>query len=105
MENINDLRKDALLRSIEWKDLTVLSNFEIFYELVISIPWLLLSIVAVMPDVYILALPFSFMFFLTGLRQVHNASHYALGTSKAVTEVGLFVLSIFYAWLNACNTI
>ncbi|MCU7935373.1 MAG: fatty acid desaturase [Candidatus Thiodiazotropha sp. (ex Dulcina madagascariensis)] len=94
MEKEKILENDERLQSIVWKDLLVLTKFEVFYELVISLPWLILSFLAVMEDIYILALAFSFMFFLTGLRQVHNASHYALGTSKAVTESVLFVLSI-----------
>jgi len=36
----------------------------------------------------------SFMFFLTGLRQVHNAYHYALGIPRATTEWVMFALSI-----------
>jgi fatty acid desaturase len=41
-----------------------------------------------------LALPFSFMFFLTGLRQVHNGFHYTLGVSKNLTALTLFFNSL-----------
>jgi fatty acid desaturase len=40
------------------------------------------------------ALLCSFYFFLTGLRQAHNAHHYALGVSRAATEWVLFALSL-----------
>ena len=36
----------------------------------------------------------SFMLFLTGLRQVHNAHHYALGLSRRATEWFLFAMSV-----------
>ena len=56
-------------------------------------PWLSTSLVLAQKGLYILALPFSFMFFLTGLRQVHNAYHYALGVSKKSTEQVMLILS------------
>jgi fatty acid desaturase len=94
MKDVVALEDDDRLQSIEWKDLIVLTKYEVFYELGVSLPWLLLSMGAVIFDIYLLALAFSFMFFLTGLRQVHNASHYALGTTKIITEIVLFILSI-----------
>lgn len=76
-----------------------LSRFEIVKELLLSLPWLATALfIAHFGTIhwfyYVLALPFSFIFFLTGLRQVHNAYHYALGISKGATEWVMFALSV-----------
>jgi fatty acid desaturase len=89
-----DLMRDPRVRSVEWNDLMTLSKIEIIKELLLSTPWLLASFWIAHHGFYILALPFSFIFFLTGLRQVHNAYHYALGISKVATEWVIFVLSV-----------
>lgn len=82
------------LKSIEWKDLLHLSRFEVVHELCISLPWLIASWVAASYQQYLPACGFSFMFFLTGLRQTHNAYHYVVGINKTATEWLMFVLSI-----------
>src|ERR1019366_32210 len=41
-----------------------------------------------------IALGFSFMFFLTGLRIVHNAFHSALGLSRRATDCVLWIMSL-----------
>ena len=79
---------------VPWRDLARLSPGEIARELALSAPWLLASWYAAAHSEYALALTASFMFFLTGLRQVHNAYHYALGISRGATEWLMFVLSI-----------
>ncbi len=94
MKNKNNVKKDARLKNIQWTDLLKLSPFEVYYELIISLPWLLLSFIAAANEIYLLALFFSFVFFITGLRQVHNACHYGLGISKKANEIVLFILSI-----------
>ena len=81
-------------RCVEWKDLLHLSSFEVATELGLSLPWLAGSWIAAAHEQYALALAASFMFFLTGLRQVHNAYHYALGIPRAATEWLMFVLSV-----------
>jgi fatty acid desaturase len=80
--------------AMQWKDLLQLSRSEVILELTISLPWLIASWLAISHDRYLVALGCSFMFFLTGLRQVHNAYHYALGLSRPATELIMFVLSI-----------
>lgn len=82
------------LRDVEWRDLLPLGRLEILHELAISLPWLIGSWVAASHGQYLVALGCSFMFFLTGLRQVHNAYHYALGISRTLTEWIMFGLSI-----------
>lgn len=82
------------MRAVPWKDLVRLDRSEVAREMGISVPWLAGSWVAASHELYLVALGCSFMFFLTGLRQVHNAYHYALGISRASTEWIMFVLSI-----------
>jgi fatty acid desaturase len=89
----SEILRDERLRSVEWKDLTQLSRAEVFRELVLSLPWLAASLWLAGQRVYFLALPASFIFFLVGLRQVHNAYHYALGLSRRGSDWVMFVLS------------
>ena len=88
------LLHDKRLKSVHWKDLTSLSVKETFIENTVSVPWLTLSLFLAYKGYYIAALPFSFLFFLTGLRQVHNAFHYTLGTSRPVTEFTIVINSV-----------
>ena len=83
-------RNDSRLNSVQWRDLVPLRRNEIAHELAISLPWLAASLAAAQHEIYVVALGCSFMFFLTGLRQVHNAYHYALGISRAATEWVMF---------------
>lgn len=85
---------DQRLKSIQWHDLLHLTQFEIWYELTLSLPWLLLSLYFASISMLVAALGCSFMFFLTGLRQVHNAFHHALGISAKHTDWLMFVLSV-----------
>lgn len=80
--------------SIEWKDLARLSRLETARELTLSLPWLLASWAFSSRGLYALALACSFMFFLTGLRQVHNAYHYALGIPRRATEWVMAAMSV-----------
>ncbi len=88
------LMGDPRVRSVEWRDLLALSTTEIVLELLLSGPWLAASLFLASRGAYALALPLSFIFFLTGLRQVHNAHHYALGISRRATEWVMFGLSV-----------
>jgi len=89
-----NLLQDKRLKSVRWKDLTALSVKETFIENSINIPWLVLSLFFAWKHWYIMALPCSFLFFLTGLRQVHNGFHYTLGTSKQLTELTIVINSV-----------
>ncbi len=88
-----EIPRDTRIRSVEWKDLTQLSPAEVFKELLLSLPWLAASLWLAGERLYFLALPASFMFFLVGLRQVHNAYHYALGLSRRGSDWVMFALS------------
>ena len=43
-EPMTDLRGDAQLRQLQWRDLTTLTLKQKVTEVVISVPWLILSI-------------------------------------------------------------
>jgi len=88
------LLQDRRLRTVKWKDLTHLSPLEIIIENSITLPWLLISCLLAWKHHYLAALPFSFLFFLTGLRQVHNGFHHTLGTTRLLTELTLLSNSV-----------
>jgi fatty acid desaturase len=81
-------------RAVKWKDLVAVNRIEVVHELLISLPWLIASLLAARHGWLIAALGCSFMFFLTGLRQVHNAYHYALGLSRLSTDLVMLVMSV-----------
>src|SRR5207249_451875 len=84
----------AGLRQVAWRDLVALTPAEVMRELALPVPWLAASLAAAAGGLYPVALAFSFVFFLAGLRIVHGACHYALGLSRRATEWVLFVLSL-----------
>jgi fatty acid desaturase len=89
-----EILRDPRVRAVEWRDLVLLRTHEIAYELFLPVPWLVLSLLLAHGRLYVPALLASFVFFLTGLRLVHNACHYALGVPRAAAEWILFLLSI-----------
>lgn len=84
-----------ILKKVEWKDLKALSFREMLIENNLTIPWFIISLTLAYFGYYIFALPFSALFFLTGLRQVHNGFHHSLGTNKFLTWCSLYINSIF----------
>ena len=89
-----EVMHDPRLKNVEWRDLCKLSRGDVINELLISTPWLILSLILAYFEYYFFALGASFMFFLCGLRQTHNAFHYAVGLSKTGHEWFMFLLSI-----------
>jgi hypothetical protein len=67
---------------------------EVVYELLLPVSWLTLSLALAHHRLFLPALLASFVFFLTGLRQVHNAFHYALGAPRAAAEALMFIPSV-----------
>lgn len=84
---------EARLRHVPWRDLVALRPVEVVCELSLPLPWLAGSLVMASLGLYPLALFLSFVFFLTGLRVVHGAFHYALGLPRLPTEIVLFLFS------------
>jgi fatty acid desaturase len=83
-----------ILRKVDWKDLKNLTIREMLIENNLTIPWAITSWALAYYGYYLLALPFSAFFFLTGLRQVHNGFHNSLGTNKFLTWFTLYSNSI-----------
>jgi fatty acid desaturase len=94
-----EILRDPRLEQVEWRDLCDLSRFEVAYEVAIYLPWLVASCTFAWLGSsgsalwFVPALASSFMFFLCGLRQVHNAFHYAVGVTPRGHEWMMFVLS------------
>lgn len=94
-----EIMRDPRVRGVEWRDLVVVSRWEVAKELCLPVPWLGASLVLAgvawyWPILIMPALGCSFVFFLTGLRVVHNAHHYALGLPRWATEWVMFVMSV-----------
>jgi fatty acid desaturase len=88
------LLRSGRLAGIEWRDLVELTPLETARELTLCLPWLALSLAFAAERLYPPALAASFMMFLTGLRQVHNGHHHALGLGRRANEWFLFAMSV-----------
>ena len=88
------MNRPILLSNVNWKDLVELSTKETIIENTITLPWLLASWKLADLRLYLWALPCSFFFFLTALRQSHNGFHNSLGVSKKKTWTSLYINSI-----------
>ena len=86
--------KRAQFEAVEWRDLVSLTPMEKAWELALSLPWLLTSLWFYNRGWWITGLCCSFYFFLTGLRQSHNAQHYSLGLPRVIQDFVLFGLSL-----------
>jgi fatty acid desaturase len=88
------LLRSGRLAGVEWRDLVALTPLETARELTLCVPWLALSLVLAAERLFVPALAASFMMFLTGLRQVHNGHHHALGLGRRANEWFLFAMSV-----------
>jgi fatty acid desaturase len=88
-----EIMRDPRVRSVEWRDLVPLTKIEIYKQLLLPIPWVSASLLLAHYKLYLPALALSFVFFLTGLRVVHDAYHYSLCLSKKATEWVIYGLS------------
>ncbi len=82
------------LATIQWQDLRELRPSETIYNVLLSLPFLLLSWWSASQGIWLLALAASFFFFMAALRQAHDCYHRTLGVNKVATELMLFMLSI-----------
>jgi fatty acid desaturase len=85
---------DPRLRTVMWRDLVPVTRLETLGELLLPLAWLAASLAVAASGHYALAVGLSFVFFLTGLRLVHNAFHMALGLSRSWTDGVLWVMSL-----------
>lgn len=91
-EDALDLRTARM--TVEWRDLVRLTWREKACELTLSLPWLAASWLCYQRGWWPAGLACSFFFFLTGLRQSHNAQHYAIGLPRRVQDFVLAALSV-----------
>lgn len=84
----------AIRQQLAWRDLVPLRRWEKIYELALSAPWLAASLICYQHRWILAGGVASFFFFLTGLRQSHNAQHYALGLPRVVQDFVLVILSV-----------
>ena len=91
---MHHLSNNPSLANIEWQDLRQLGVTETVYNVLLSLPFLLLSWWSAAQSFWLLALVSSFFFFMAALRQAHDCYHRTLGVSKVATELMLFMLSI-----------
>ena len=91
---MTDLRRDARLREVHWRDLTTLTPTQKVVEVLISAPWCILAIVSFDRGWFAVGAVSAFMFFLTGLRQAHGAQHYTLGIPRPAQDALLAILSV-----------
>ncbi len=94
------LHFDPAIRTVPWHDLVPVSRREVVAELALSAPWLAAAWVLAYEGSLIPAFACSFLFFLTALRQVHNAFHGALGIPCRATEWVIFALSVLMLGSN-----
>jgi fatty acid desaturase len=91
MNTLDQLKRDD---AVEWRDLVRLNTIEKLWESTLPLPWLLLSVFCYEEGWWWAGLACSFYFFLTGLRESHNAQHYALGLPRRLQDLVLFTLSV-----------
>jgi len=88
------MKHQEIVQKVKWQDLVVLTAREVVIENSITLPWLTSSLVFAYFELYYLAVPCSILFFLTGLRQVHNGFHDSLGTGQFLTWFSLYLNSM-----------
>lgn len=86
--------RDPRIRSVAWRDLVAVRRKEVIAELLLPSAWLVCSLIAAELGSYVVALALSFMFFLAGLRVVHNAFHHALGLPRWADGIVLWTMSV-----------
>jgi fatty acid desaturase len=70
---------DPALRHVAWRDLVTMRPRDGVVECLHPLPWLALSLTLAQVELWPLAIPATFMFFLTALRLNHEAIHHNLG--------------------------
>ncbi len=78
---------------VPWRDLVACTPIETLKELLLPLPWLILSLYGSARGWYALSVFAAFYFFLTSLRLSHNAFHYALGLPRGLTDAVMFLQS------------
>jgi|SRR5215217_3376731 len=90
-----------LVREVEWRDLVRMRRRDGILECLHPAPWLLASWWAAAQAAWPLAVPCSFMFFLTALRLNHEAIHRSLGFGRRGHHLVLHGLSLLMLGSNS----
>jgi fatty acid desaturase len=85
------------LRSVAWRDLSAVSKAQAVRGLLLTPPWLALSLLLAGNGLTAPALLASSAFFMAGLRQAHDGFHRTLGLPRGANEGFLFLLSLAMA--------
>lgn len=93
-EPSSDIFHDPRLLAVGWRDLIRVTSFEILVEPLLPAAWLAASLLTTATGHRVIALSLSFMFFLTGLRLIHNPFHSSLGLSRGATETVMWIMSV-----------
>jgi fatty acid desaturase len=91
------LLHDPAIRLIDWRDLREMTPTQVACGLLLTPPWLVLSLVLAQNGWLIPALGASFILFMAGLRQAHDSFHRTLGLPRLATDYFLFGLSLVMA--------
>ena len=89
-----EILTDTRVRSVQWRDFSKLSPRQTLRELTLFVPWLLSSWFFAQRGWWIVALACSFVFFLVGLRIVHDAHHNNLGLGRRGDDAVMLFLSV-----------
>ncbi len=92
--------RDPRLRALPWRDLVPTTWPERIRELVHPLAWLGAALVAAHGQIYLAALPCSFMFFLSALRLSHDCQHDNLRLGAPGADLVLFATSLLMLGSN-----
>jgi fatty acid desaturase len=85
------------VRAVEWHDLRRMTFWQVAVGLLLTPPWLVLSLVLAQGSWWLPAVAASFILFMAGLRQAHDGFHLTLGLPRRATDGFLFGLSLVLA--------
>jgi fatty acid desaturase len=96
----NSVSGASRIADLKWQDLVSLRRTEVALNLSLSAPWLAGSLWAAQQGLYWLAAPCSAVFFLTALRQAHDAYHASIGVPRRWLDTLLVTLTL----MMLCST-
>lgn len=80
-----------VLKQVEWEDLRQLTAWQVAYNVILPYPFLVLSWWSAFQSHFVLAMIFSYAFYASAFRQVHDGFHGSLGVKKPIIT-GLLTL-------------
>lgn len=91
---MNYLEIYPVLKKVEWFDLVRPGRLRVVFEILLPLPFLLISLFSIHNGWITMAFAGAFFFFLAGLRLSHNAQHYIVGCKRKSCEWVMYGLSI-----------